>query len=321
MVSGTLTVSAGGSGVSVAGSGTDSVTLTGTLTQINDLLAGNLGATASYLINSDTPPASDTLTLSVNDGGNSGSGGAQSDSASATINIGAVNDGPAATITPASYVATEQTSLTLEGTGLAIADVDAGGASVTATLSVVSGTLTASAGTTGVSVSGSGSNTVTLTGTLAQINDLLAGNLGGAVSYLINSDTPPASDTLTLSVDDGGNLGSGGAMTASDTAIINISAVNDAPAATIAAVSYAATEQTSLTLHGTGLSIADVDAGGADVTATLSVVSGTLNVTRAPPESRWAASGSDSGDAHRHARADQRLAGRQLRSDGQLCDQ
>ena len=69
--------------------------------------------------------------------------------------------------------------MTLHGTGLSIADVDAGSASVTATLSVVSGTLTVTAGTTGAAVSGSGTNSVTLTGTLTQINNLLAGNLGG----------------------------------------------------------------------------------------------------------------------------------------------
>ena len=79
---------------SVLGSGSDSVTLTGTLAQINDLLAGNFGATASYVINSDAPPASDTLTLSVDDGGNTGSGGAQTASASVTIDITAVNDAP-----------------------------------------------------------------------------------------------------------------------------------------------------------------------------------------------------------------------------------
>ena len=161
----------------MSGSGTNSVTLTGTLTQINNLLAGNLAATATYIINSNTPPASDTLTLLVNDGGNTGSGGAQDASDTATINISAVNDAPTATITPATYAATEQTSLTLHGTGLSIADVDAGSASVTATLSVVSGTLTVTAGTTGAAVSGSGTNSVTLTGTLTQINNLLAGNL------------------------------------------------------------------------------------------------------------------------------------------------
>ena len=189
------------------------MTLTGTVAQINALLAGNLGATADYIISSDAPPASDTLTLSVDDGGNTGSGGALTASDTATINIAATNDAPSATITPATYAATEQTTLTLAGSGLSIGDVDAGGASVTTTLSVVSGTLNVTAGTTGVAVAGSGSNSVTLTGTVAQINSLLAGNLGATADYIISSDTPPASDTLTLSVDDGGNTGSGGALT------------------------------------------------------------------------------------------------------------
>jgi hypothetical protein len=278
VVAGDLSVAAGTTGVIVSGSGTNSVTLTGTLVQINDLLAGNLGATAVYTISSDAPPASDTLTLTVNDGGNSGSGGAQSDSDSATIIIDAVNDAPAATIAPATYTATEQVSLTLDGTGLSVADADAGGASITATLSVVSGTLTATAGGTGVGVAGNGSNSITLTGTVTQINDLLAGALGSSLSYLIGAELSPASDTLTLSVNDGGNTGTGGAQTASDTATINIVSINDAPTATITAPSYAATEQVSLALQGTGLSIADVDAGSGVVTATLSVASGTLNV-------------------------------------------
>ena len=130
---------------------------------------------------------------------------------------------------PASYAATEQVSLTLHGTGLSIADADAGGADVTATLSVVSGTLTVNAGTTGVTMGGSGTNSVTLTGTLTQINDLLAGNLGATASYIISSDAPPATDTLTLECERRGNSGSGGAQSASDSATINIGAVNDAP--------------------------------------------------------------------------------------------
>ncbi|HEX5358260.1 MAG TPA: DUF4347 domain-containing protein, partial [Aquabacterium sp.] len=149
-----------------------------------------------------------------------------------TITVSAVNDAPTATITPTTYSATEQTTLTLNGTGLTIADVDAGSSSVQATLSVVSGTLTVSAGTTGVTVGNSGTSSVTLTGTVTQINNLLAGSLSGTVSYIINSDAPPASDTLTLGIDDQGNTGSGGAKTGSDTATINITAVNDAPVIT-----------------------------------------------------------------------------------------
>ena len=211
------------------------------------------------------PPASDTLTLSVNDGGNSGSGGAQSGSDSATINIGAVNDAPTASIAAGSYSATEQTSLALQGTGLSIGDVDAGGASVTATLSVVSGTLTRQRGHHRCGGVGLGQqqrdpdrhadrrSTTCWRATWAP-----------RASYLINSDTPPASDTLTLSVNDGGNTGSGGAQSGSANVTINIGAVNDAPTATITPATYAATEQVGLTLHGTGLSIADADAGGAE---------------------------------------------------------
>jgi predicted glycoside hydrolase/deacetylase ChbG (UPF0249 family) len=175
-----------------------------------------------------------------------------------TVSVTAVNDAPTATITPVSYSATEQTALTLHGTGLAIADADAASATVQATLSVVSGTLTVSAGTTGVTVSNSGTATVTLSGTLTQINNLLAGSLSGTISYLNSSNTPPASDTLSLSVSDLGNSGSGGALTASDTATIAITAVNDAPTGAVS-ISGSATQGQTLTA---GNTLADADGLG-----------------------------------------------------------
>ena len=222
----------------------------------------------SYLINSDTPPASATLTLSVNDQGNTGSGGALTASDSATLNITAVNDAPTATITPTSYTATEQTSLTLHGTGLSVTDADAGASSVQATLSVTAGALTVSAGTTGVTVSGSGSASVTLTGTVTQVNNLLAGLNGGTVSYLINSDTPPASATLTLSVNDQGNTGSGGALTASDAATLNIAAVNDAPIVNLN-LGVSVPQGQSVTVSNSRLRVADADHSPAQLTYTL----------------------------------------------------
>ena len=271
---GTLIVAPGGSGATVAGSGTAAVTITGTLAQINALLGTNTG-TVAYLNSSDTPPASAILTLAVNDQGNTG-GGAQTDSDTAVINIAAVNDAPTAAIAPASYAATEQVLLSLKKTGLSVADVDAGNAVVTATLSVSAGTLIVAPGASGATVAGSGTAAVTITGTLAQINALLQTNTG-TVAYLNSSDTPPASAILTLAVNDQGNTG-GGAQTDSDTAVINIAAVNDAPVAAIAPASYAATEQVPLSLKKTGLSVADVDAGNAVVKATLSVSAGTLIV-------------------------------------------
>ena len=276
---GTLNVTAGTSGAVVTNSGTSSVTITGTVAQINNLLTSNATSTVSYIDNTDTPSASSTLTLTVHDNGNTGTGGDLVSVATSTINITAVNDAPVATITPVSYAATEQTSLTLKGTGLSISDVDAGSGSMTVTLAVAEGTLNVTAGTSGAVVTNSGTSSVTITGTVAQINNLLTSNATSTVSYIDNTDTPSASSTLTLTVHDNGNTGTGGDLVSVATSTINITAVNDAPVATITPVSYAATEQTSLTLKGTGLSISDVDAGSGSMTVTLAVAEGTLNVT------------------------------------------
>lgn len=124
------------------------------------------------------------------------------------------------------FLATEQTFTDLKGT-MSVADVDAGGATLTATLSVDSGILDVSAGTSGALVSGSGTSSVTITGTLAQINDLLGANATSTVTYTADSDSPPASAQLTLSVDDGGNSGTGGAQIGSATETIVITPVDD----------------------------------------------------------------------------------------------
>ena len=111
---------------------------------------------------------------------------------------------------------------------MSVSDVDGFGGTETVTLSVSEGTLTVTAGTSGAVVGGSGSNTVTVTGTLAQINALLNTDGSSTVSYIDATDTPSASATLTLSINDNGNSG-GAALSGSDTAIINIGSVNDAP--------------------------------------------------------------------------------------------
>jgi VCBS repeat-containing protein len=197
-------------------------------------------------------------------------------SSTATLDITPVNDAPVATMTQATYGATEQVTLHLHGTGLSISDVDAGAGSLTVTLAVTEGVINIFAGTTGAGVSNSGTSSVTITGTLTQINDLLAGNGGATVNYFDGSDTPAASATLSLTVHDNGNTG-GGDLSSSATATINITPAYDAPVATIAHT-YGVIEQHNLTIHGTGLSISDVDAGSGSMTVTLSVTEGVLNV-------------------------------------------
>ena len=102
--------------------------------------------------------------------------------------------------------ATEQTALDLKGT-ISVADVDADPADVTVTLSVDYGIITIDPGTSGVIVANSGTNSVTLTGTLAEINNLLGANAIGAVTFTANTDNPPASAELSVTINDNGNSG------------------------------------------------------------------------------------------------------------------
>ena len=224
----------------------------------------------SYIDNTDTPSASTTLTLHVDDGGATGTD-------TSIINITAVNDAPVATITPTTYSATEQTALDLKNNGLSVGDVDGNAGSQTVTLSVNEGMLTVTAGGSGAIVTNSGTSSVTITGTAAQINTLLNTDSTSTVSYTDGGDNPSTSTTLTLLIHDNGNTG-GGDLSSSDTATINITAVNDAPVATITPASYSVTENVALDLKNNGLSVSDIDGNAGSETVTLAVSDGILNV-------------------------------------------
>src|SRR4029450_709816 len=100
-----------------------------------------------------------------------------------TLTVGPQNDAPTATITPTSYAVSENTPLALHGTGLTVSDPDAGTNGVRVTLTVGEGTLTVAPGTPGVPITNSGTASVTLEGTLTQLNTLLAGDLGATMTY------------------------------------------------------------------------------------------------------------------------------------------
>ncbi len=274
---GTLSVTAGGSGALVTNSGTSSVTIAGTLAQINALLNTDGTSTVSYTDGSDNPAASVTLTLAIDDGGNTG-GGSLTANDTATINITPVNDAPVATVTPASYSATENVTLSLKNNGLAVSDIDGNSGSETATLAVTDGILNVTAGSSGAGVAGSGTSSVTITGTLAQINALLNTDGSSTVAYVENNDNPGTTASLSLTIHDNGNTG-GGDLASTDTAVLNITPANDAPVATITPTSYSATEQTALSLKNNGLAVSDIDGNAGSETVTLSVAEGTLAVT------------------------------------------
>ena len=105
------------------------------------------------------------------------------------------------------------------------------------TLSVPTGTLTAISGG-GVTVTGSGSGSVVLAGTQANINAFIAAS---NVTYLTAANAN-GSVVLTVTTSDLGNAGTGGTLTDVDTVTLNITAVNDAPTLTATASNPTFTE-------------------------------------------------------------------------------
>ncbi len=146
--------------------------------------------------------------------------------ASSTASLNLINVNDAAITVPGAQTAAENNTLAVSNgtgsnglSGISISDADATGAPLTTTLSVLHGTLTvASAG--GAAVTGSGTGTVTLTGTVAEINATLA-----AADNIVYKAAPEFSgrDTLTVHTDDGGNAGT------SATVPITVTPVADAP--------------------------------------------------------------------------------------------
>jgi hypothetical protein len=123
----------------------------------------------------------------------------------------ALNDAPVNTVPAAQSV---ESGATLTLAGLSVADIDAGAGALTTTLAVQHGTLTVTAAG-GAAVTGSGSETVALTGTQAQINSALA-----HLSYR-GADGFAGTDTLTMTTSDNGHSG-GGALTDTDQVMITV---------------------------------------------------------------------------------------------------
>lgn len=217
---GTLTLPAG-SGVTVVGNGTGSLVLTGTLTDLNALLSGGV----TYQGNSDFY-GNDALTMVTNDQGNTGSGGgALSDTDVLPIEVQPVNDAPVNQL-PGSMTVKEDGSLSLSG--VSVKDVDAGSAPVSMVLRVEHGVLTLLGATGAVMVQGAGTSEITLVGSLADLNQLLASNL----HYEPAKDFW-GEDTLTVTTSDQGNTGAGGPLSDTDQVTITVTPEPDMPGLTV----------------------------------------------------------------------------------------
>ncbi len=246
--SGTLTL-ATTANLTVTGDATGTVVLTGTLADINTALDGLV-----YTASNNNLDGTVVLTATLNDLDNGGTtvggiGPALTATATVNINISVFNEPPVMVVPGNPVTVPEDSSVTLTvaaGTAFTFTDTDDFGASnmevtVTATHGTLS--LTADDGTT---VGGSGTATLTLTGTKAQINAALDGLI-----YTPTGDYH-GNATLTVTASDNGNTGSvGGIGTDTQSITVTVTPVNDAPAAN-GTVSVTATED--VTGSGTVLS-------------------------------------------------------------------
>ncbi|KJC39075.1 hypothetical protein UP09_24605 [Bradyrhizobium sp. LTSP885] len=183
---------------------TETVTLTGT-----DTISNYNSVLDSIQFNNTSENPDQTArsyTVTAVDDGATGAPNNNTGSASTTGTVTAVDDAPTAAVPADSSIGTAFSHTDLAISGLSVADVDAGSGNVTATIS--SGHAALNFTTTGLaSFTNNDTHTVTLTGTVAQVNTALA-----TLTY--NSDDGfTGSDTVTLNVNDNSNTGTGGPQT------------------------------------------------------------------------------------------------------------
>ncbi len=250
-----------GAGVTVGGT-PSTLTLSGSISAINAFIASN-NLTYAPAANAT---ANVTLTISVD------TASVSTDTKTMTLTVAPVNDAPVVTV-PGNITVVEDVPGAL--THISFSDVDAGNGSVTVTFSVPSGTLNAVSGS-GVTVSDSGTGTLTLSGTLGDINAFIAASNVTFQTAPDNTSSVP----LTVSINDNGNTG-GSAQTDTKTVTINVTAVNDAPVNSVPAAQSTSRDVVLAfnTVQSNALSISDVDAGSSLMTVTLSAVNGTLSLT------------------------------------------
>ncbi|MDD1967828.1 retention module-containing protein, partial [Pseudomonas putida] len=172
---------------------------------------------------SENPSAIDrNITVTVNDGQN------DSVAVTSTVHVVPVNDAPVVTA-PTQVTTAEDTPLTFSaanGNAISIKDVDANPTDVLKiTVTVTGGTLVLTGGATS-----DAQGHLTLSGTQAQINAALE---GATFTPVQDSNNTTGTAGLSITVDDQGNTGTGGALTGSQSINIDVTPVNDAPVAGI----------------------------------------------------------------------------------------
>ena len=275
---------------SVTTSGTVAITVTPVADITNDtiaptedtalsfnVMAGTGGATADTFANSGkaitsvTQPAGGTVTFAANgtltytpssnfNGTDTFTytvtSGGVTETATVTVNVAAVNDAPVNSV-PGAQTTNEDSSITFSsanGNAIVVADVDS---NVTTTLTVANGQLTLGT-TAGVTFTGNGTGTVTVSGTPAAVTAALAG-LQFAPTPDWNGPT-----TLNVSTSDG-----------TAAAVVSTVAITVSPVIDIAPDSQTTAEDTNATFN---VLTNDTFAAGATVSSVTQPAHGTVTI-------------------------------------------
>ena len=280
---GTITV--GNPGLITGGANNSStVTLTGSLDDINNAIA-NLSYKGDKNFN-----GTDTLKITANDQGNTGlnntnASDPQEAIKTVDITLNPANDAPTleapddiqtiTEVSPKVFSTGNKNAITIDD----LADAPPLGTdNFTVTVKATNeadglayGTLNATTGT-GAAITGQGTDTLTLSGTKAEINAALDG-----LSYAPDSYNSEVSVNLAVTVDDEAN-GGPGALTATDDITIQVSSINDEPVVTNPTAVVATEDQPFSFIGADKLFIDDPDDFGNPLTVTLSVGDGKLTL-------------------------------------------
>ncbi|MFB2120912.1 MBG domain-containing protein [Parapedobacter sp. 2B3] len=201
-------------GITITGHLTNRLTLTGNLTDLNNYInvptniffrpAANLYGVAAAQVD-----------VFINDNGHTGSGGGIDISVGTIqVDITPVNDAPEVSL-PATIDVIENVASAL--VGISFTDVDAGSGNINVRLDVPAGRLIA-APASGITAAGNGTNGLTISGSLANINSFFAASNVTYENEPGNTDDQP----LEVMINDSGHTGSGGNLSDDGTVLIRI---------------------------------------------------------------------------------------------------
>jgi hypothetical protein len=247
------------SGLTVSGNGTSSITVSGTLANLDSGLNGLVYTPTSGF------HGSDSLHLSLTDPGDSLTG---TGTVALTVNAPTA---PTITAPTTTIVVTENSNVVFsstKGDAITFTDSFAGSNADTLTLIVSEGTLTLGS-TTNVTITGNGSSSLTVSGTVANLNSAVNGLTYTPSSNFIGSDS------LKISLADAGD-----SLTGSTSVSLSVTSPTQPPTVTDPSTATV-NENSSLTFSSSdkdAIDISDPDATSTSDSLTLTSTHGTLRL-------------------------------------------